>query len=338
MVNSVGKQLQQARLSKQLSIEEAARVTRIRPDKLIDLEEDNYANFPSMSYAKGFLIIYAKFLGVDVREFADTLHAPNPVSSDDYEYLSAGASGPAPPSTRRPYHFSARREHSILPLVVFALLAGAVVLGVYFIVTWNRIAPSLDDLSDKKDLSSPSPFPIVSTPLPAPVTAVPAPVVRTTLPEIVAASPVPAPTVMPGPTPVAPVTLAPSPVPAATFDPSREVRRAVPVFPTAPSHANASPASSVAQLAASSSPALESEPTPAAVKQVAIRPIKKTWVTVHKDVADSDPVFDDWLYPGDPALKLKGRKFWIQVQDPDAVQITQDGQPLPVGQSKIQIE
>ena len=61
-------------------------------------------------------------------------------------------------------------------------------------------------------------------------------------------------------------------------------------------------------------------------------------MTVHKDVADSDPYFDDWLYPGDQALKLKGRRFWIQVQDPDAVQITQDGQPLPTGQSKIQIE
>jgi hypothetical protein len=62
-------------------------------------------------------------------------------------------------------------------------------------------------------------------------------------------------------------------------------------------------------------------------------------VTIRQDVADSAPVFEDWLYPGDGPLKLHGRKFWIQVQDPGAIQITQDGQPLPASlQSQIQIE
>src|SRR5271163_4511609 len=119
MVNSVGKKLQQARLNKQLSVEEASRVTRIRPDKLIDLEEDNYSNFPSLSYAKGFLLLYARFLGVDVHDFADSLHAPNPVSSNDYEYLNAASEGPQPAPSRRPYHFAPRRERpTILPVIV----------------------------------------------------------------------------------------------------------------------------------------------------------------------------------------------------------------------------
>ena len=61
-------------------------------------------------------------------------------------------------------------------------------------------------------------------------------------------------------------------------------------------------------------------------------------VTVRKDVADSAPVFEDWLYPGDGPLKLSGHKFWIQVQDPGAVQVTQDGHPVAAGQSQIQIE
>ncbi len=135
MVNSAGKKLQQARLSKQLSIEEASRVTRIRPDKLLDLEEDNYSNFPSMSYAKGFLLLYARFLGVDVHEFADSLHAPNPVSSDDYEYLNAASTGPQPPASRRPYHFAPRRERTILPIIVFAFLAGAIILVIYLVVS-----------------------------------------------------------------------------------------------------------------------------------------------------------------------------------------------------------
>jgi transcriptional regulator with XRE-family HTH domain len=328
MVNTVGKKLQQARLGKQLSIEEAARVTRIRPDKLLDLEEDNYSNFPSMSYAKGFLLLYARFLGVDVREFADSIHAPNPVSTDDYEYLNAAASGPQPAPSRRPYHFAPRRERTILPIVVFAVLAGAIGLVIYLAVSFERLG-NLEDIAEKKDLSA-SPAassPAIST-VPAnpaegePAAPGPAPALRNSPPGIVETSPAPG--------------VIPPPLPGGTFDPSREVRRAVPVFPTPPGHAAASPAAASGTAAGLSLIAPVS--TPEAMKQVSIRPIRKTMVTIRKDVADSAPVFEDWLYPSDGPLKLSGHKFWIQVQDPGAVQITQDGQPVAAGQSDIQIE
>ena len=269
---TVGKQLQQSRLSKQLSIEEAARVTRIRPDKLLDLEEDNYSNFPSMSYAKGFLLLYARFLGVDVREFADTLHAPNPVSSDDYEYLSAAASSPPPPPSRRPYHFSQRRQRTILPVFVFAVLIAIVVFGIHFVITAERVG--IGDTTDKTDSSSPSESPAISTlpsptpgiaavtPMPVstpmavirpaaatpipiaraiPVNPSPVPALRNAPPALVEGTPEAAP---PTPPPTAVVVQTPVPVaiPASTFDPTREVRRAEPVFPTPPDHAASSPA------------------------------------------------------------------------------------------------
>jgi cytoskeletal protein RodZ len=352
MVTSVGKKLQQSRLAKQLSIEEAARVTRIRPDKLLDLEEDNYSNFPSMSYAKGFLLLYARFLGVDVREFADSLHAPNPVSSDDYEYLNAAAEGPPPPPSRRPYHFAPRREHTILPVIVFAFLAGAIVLVIYLVVSFQRLG-NLDDLAEKKDLSSPaaatSPAistvpgaqasPVAAAPVPAaaPIAAATAPAVvasppplRSSPPVVVAASPVPAVT--------APPVLQTPPPPPAAFDPSREVRRAEPVFPTPPDHAATSPA--LPPVGTGPSPAVASivpVANPDALKHLSILPMRKTMVTIRKDVADSAPIFEDWLYPGAGPLKVSGHKFWIEVQDPGAVQITQDGQPV-ASQSDIQIE
>ena len=253
MVNTVGKKLQQARLAQQLSIEEAARVTRIRPDKLLDLEEDNYSNFPSMSYAKGFLLLYARFLGVDVREFADTLHVSNPVSSGDYEYLSAAASGPQPPPSRRPYHFSPRRERTLLPVIVFAFLAAGIILAIYLVVTFQRIG-NVDDLTDKKEPSSPA----IST-LPAPPVAVasqpaavpaasPVPIARAipvaravslpsatpalrNPPPMLAASPTPNPSPVAIATPLPAPPVLPPPAPASTFDPSKEVRRAEPVLP-----------------------------------------------------------------------------------------------------------
>jgi hypothetical protein len=61
-------------------------------------------------------------------------------------------------------------------------------------------------------------------------------------------------------------------------------------------------------------------------------------VTIRKDVADSTPFFQDWLYPGDPPLKLVGHKFWITIKDPTTIQVTLDGQPFPIAQSDIQIE
>jgi cytoskeletal protein RodZ len=344
MVNSVGKKLQQSRLAKQLSIEEAARVTRIRPDKLLDLEEDNYSNFPSMSYAKGFLLLYARFLGVDVREFAETLHAPNPVSSDDYEYLNAAASLPPPAPTRRPYHpTTPRRERSaILPVIVFALLAGAIVLGVYLVVQSQRLG-SLDDAGDKKDISSPAGSPAISTVPPAAVAAAPAPVLRQASPAVAAASPAAAVSPASLPAPPAPTAAQPmpSPAPAGTFDPTREVRRAEPVFPTPAAHADASAASPapVGALGAGAEVgAVVPVASPDEVRKISILPVRKTMVTVRKDVADSQPIFKDWLYPGDPPLKLTGHKFWIQIEDPTAVEITRDGTPYPVGQSDIQIE
>src|SRR5271170_2060138 len=162
MVNSVGKKLQQARLDQQLSVEEAARVTRIRPDKIIDLEEDNYSNFPSMSYAKGFLTLYARFLGVDVREFAETLHAPNPVSSEDYEYLNAAAHLPPPTPARRPYDHEPRRQRAILPVFVFAVLICLVGAAIYLVVSFERLG-SMGELGEKKDVSSPTGSPAIST-------------------------------------------------------------------------------------------------------------------------------------------------------------------------------
>ncbi len=63
MVESVGRILQQARLARKLEIEDVAERTKIRPDRLIDLEADEYSHFPNLTYAKSFLAKYARFLG-----------------------------------------------------------------------------------------------------------------------------------------------------------------------------------------------------------------------------------------------------------------------------------
>jgi hypothetical protein len=74
------------------------------------------------------------------------------------------------------------------------------------------------------------------------------------------------------------------------------------------------------------------------VKEVVLKPSKKTWVKIRKDVADSAPVFEDWLYPDAPPLKLRGARFWVEMRDPGAVEITRDGQPVPSDQQSVTIE
>src|SRR6266550_521722 len=55
-----------ARRARNLTLDEAARMTKIRPARLAEIEADDFSQFPSLAYAKGFLLIYGKFLDVDV--------------------------------------------------------------------------------------------------------------------------------------------------------------------------------------------------------------------------------------------------------------------------------
>lgn len=65
MTETVGQQLQKARLERGLSIEAAATATRVRVYYLKALENDDIASLPSVVQGRGFLRLYADFLGID---------------------------------------------------------------------------------------------------------------------------------------------------------------------------------------------------------------------------------------------------------------------------------
>ena len=62
---------EESRLARKLGIEDVAEQTKIRPDRIIDLEADEYSHFPNLTYAKSFLAKYASFLGRDIQEELD---------------------------------------------------------------------------------------------------------------------------------------------------------------------------------------------------------------------------------------------------------------------------
>src|SRR5436190_3428125 len=86
-IEGLGKKFQEARLARKLTLDEAARMTKIRPQRLAEIEADDFSQFPSLAYAKGFLLIYGKFLDVDVTPYLDAFEDSDSVTVDGYSSL-----------------------------------------------------------------------------------------------------------------------------------------------------------------------------------------------------------------------------------------------------------
>ncbi|MEJ5314063.1 MULTISPECIES: RodZ domain-containing protein [Anaerolinea] len=83
MMLSVGERLRQNRLEKNLTLEQASQATRVRVHYLEALERDDLEALPSRVQAKGFLRLYADFLGLPVEEvLAQWEGKPLPMSAE----------------------------------------------------------------------------------------------------------------------------------------------------------------------------------------------------------------------------------------------------------------
>ncbi|MEO8439852.1 MAG: helix-turn-helix domain-containing protein [Spartobacteria bacterium] len=205
----LGKKLQEARLAKKISLEEAARVTKIRTARIQELEAEDFSSFSSLAYAKGFLLIYGKYLNVDVSPYLDAFETSREVSVDGYSYLQqdAPSAAPSPIARRQP-----AKRPALLP---FIIAVGVLVLGLYLVkllLDIQRITPTKPPAGAVASATpSPSPTPAdrIVAPRAQPVDVSPASEARVTA----------APTATP---PLA------TPVPTPT---EPEVRRAEPVHP-----------------------------------------------------------------------------------------------------------
>ena len=70
---TIGQRLKRLRTDRRISIEKASEVTRVRPNYLQALEEDNYSVMSSAAQARGFLKLYADYLGLDLEAAMDEL-------------------------------------------------------------------------------------------------------------------------------------------------------------------------------------------------------------------------------------------------------------------------
>src|SRR5437660_11849227 len=114
-IEGLGKKFQEARRARNLTLDEAARLTKIRPLRLAEIEADDFSQFPSLAYAKGFLLIYGKFLDVDVTPYLEAFESSENVTVDGYSYLQ---DNPAPKPARTPIIPRSTNRGSLVPFVI----------------------------------------------------------------------------------------------------------------------------------------------------------------------------------------------------------------------------
>lgn len=303
-IEGLGKKFQEARLARNLTLDEAARMTKIRPARLAEIEADDFSQFPSLAYAKGFLLIYGKFLDVDVTPYLDAFEDSERVTVDGYSYLQENRPEKpvsAPVIRRRRPTTSSPERVSPMPLIfgVLVLLIGFSVMKL--VLNVQRLAPGKGESTAQV---SPG-----ASPAPSPKSGQPG--VTGTSPSTVASAPTVAPSATAAPT-AAQIAKAAAPTSGIPSEP--EVRKAKPVRPEdlaqAPAQPNSSPAESGEQ------------------NRVAIRPLKRTYVKVTVGDKEGTPAFERWVSPTDGPVEFRGKHVSIRVLDPDAVQITKNGKAL----------
>lgn len=139
MPPTLGQRLRHAREKLGLSLQDVAHTTRIPAARLLDLEEDNFTSFGSITYAKGHLRAYAGLLNVDAEEVLCQMKVPPLGGNRDYRYL-VETYGPLKPLPEKPAPLLRRsnvpsgRSSLILASVsaFFAMVIGGVLLGSAF--------------------------------------------------------------------------------------------------------------------------------------------------------------------------------------------------------------
>ena len=70
MMESPGKFLKKERDTRNISLEEISKFTKIKEHHLKAIEEDRYELLPPILYVKGYLNVYARYLGLDPKDIS----------------------------------------------------------------------------------------------------------------------------------------------------------------------------------------------------------------------------------------------------------------------------
>jgi cytoskeletal protein RodZ len=310
-IEGLGKKFQEARLARGLTLDEAARITKIRPSRLAEIEAEDFSQFPSLAYAKGFLLIYGKFLDVDVTQYLDAFETSSRMTVDGYSYLQES---PAPklrrtrPAPVRPMRSSHSSPWPLL-IAVGAIVFGFLVMRLFLNI--ERLAPRTEQRIGVAE-ASPS--------LPSPSAAPGRPVVESTVAKKSDAASMPPPSATPRAS--SPPQIVGSTAVASAPPKEPEIRRAEPVRPEDLAKAGVT----------------ENATESGGPNRVAIKPLKKTYIKVVVDDEAVRPAFERWISPADGTVEFRGQHIAVRVLDRDAIQIKKNGKLLAEGDSDVTVE
>ncbi len=353
MNDQLGKRLTKAREAQGLSIEEAAHATRLRPSHVQALEDGRLERFPNAAYAKGFLTMYARFLKVDVMDVTSAIETTTQMRVSDFQYLSNRSREDGErrrEATDARYDFVVpEKDRSWTPL--FVIGGCALVAAVSFAVWTNmsRIGQTADDpappvvpqeapparvaaAQQSQPENPPAPEPEIPRPrvisIPDGAVPVAVPVVRTTAPE----------PEIPRARPVSPVAELAADDAAALAQLTPTAPRAIPVKKEA-APAVVAPPAAVANATPPAAPADEEDNSPLAAdpNTIVIEPRRKAWIVI-RNGPGGQPLYEDFLYPSAKPMRLPAGRYFIELKEPDSVEISRNGRNIAYNAPGVLLE
>jgi cytoskeleton protein RodZ len=144
MASKIGETLRKARTDRGIELSEAERATKIRAKFIDAMEEDRWEALPAPAYARGFLDIYARYLGLDQQALLDEYRET--VEGERHEPIPGSVIKPGTLRQTRPV----RRTSSIDLKAIAKVLAGVVVLLILGLVIVGSIGGSDDGGGDQE--------------------------------------------------------------------------------------------------------------------------------------------------------------------------------------------
>lgn len=169
----VGSRLGAARLKAGISLEKAAKDTRIRVQRLREIESDDFSGFAHPTYSRLFLLDYAEYLGISQDEIRPLLPDRAGAAGGGFQYIEALSRQPSSPvvPTRSP---GSRFLWLLIATGLCLILVAAGLFAYYTVKKIERVAGS-STLSTKTGSREAAPTPAPSPEEPPPPSPTPAP-------------------------------------------------------------------------------------------------------------------------------------------------------------------
>ncbi|WP_235277047.1 helix-turn-helix domain-containing protein [Methylacidiphilum kamchatkense] len=139
MKQTIGQRLRAAREAQGLSLQTVSKITKILPEQLEALEQDQYDKIPASAQVRGFVRIYAKTLGMDERPLLNELD--NIFGSKEEETTSLLMTLPVKyvetPLQKEPF-FTPQRIAFFFAFLLFLLMCGIGVYRIYQVTSFRH--------------------------------------------------------------------------------------------------------------------------------------------------------------------------------------------------------